>query len=149
MNLKLLIKFIIAIALAATIAITIHIHLMHFIDPIIANTMATGHYHLINEPYPPFVVTWAYMTSLLPATGCAIIYYLIGDQLPGRSRIVKGILFGLLLLLAEGNLIRQPLMGAVVGNPFWLPFFQQSHMYAARIAMGIILALIIPPRKAA
>jgi len=39
-------------------------------------------------------------------------------------------------------------MDVLVGNPWWLPFFQQTQVYAARIAMGIILALLITPKRA-
>lgn len=100
--------------------------------------------------YNTFIDTIAYVTKPLEALGVAIIYYLLGDRLPTQSRFLKGIFLGLILLLAEGQLIRQPLMNLLFSsNTFKDILLRQSQVWLAHLAMTIIIALIIKPRYSA
>lgn len=97
--------------------------------------------------YNTFIDTIAYITKPLEAFGVAIIYYLLGDRLPTQSRFLKGVFLGLILLLAEGQLIRQPLMNLLFpSNAVKDILLRQSQVWLSHLAMTIIIALIIKPK---
>lgn len=122
-------RFFIAIVLAGFSAEFIHTHL-----------------GIPAPSYSPFINFMAYLTKLLEALGVAIIYYFIGDRLPTQSRLVKGIILGLILLLAKGMLIRQPFMNLLLPNKLEEVLLVQSQIWLSNLAMAIIIALLIKPK---
>jgi hypothetical protein len=124
-----IIRFLIAVVLAGVVADFIHIHVG------------------IGVPtYDAFIQTISYLTKPEEAVGVAIFYYLMGDRLPTQSRIVKGIIISLILLLAEGQLIRQLLMNLLLPNTIKEALLFQSQVWLSKFAMVIIITLIIKPK---
>ena len=52
-------------------------------------------------PYPNWVLAVASLTALMPAFGKVFVYILIQDKLPIGNKIIKGSLFGILLLFVD------------------------------------------------
>ena len=96
--------------------------------------------------YGEFIDSVAYLTKPLQALGVAIIYYLVGDRLPTHSRFLKGIILGLLMLLAKGQLIREPLMNFLLPNTTTDILLQSSQVWLSNFAMAIIITLMITPK---
>lgn len=101
---------------------------------------------VIKQPYPNWVVAVALITSLLPAFGKVFVFVLIQDRLPSQNKVIKGFIFGVLLLFIGDNLLRMPIMGAVTGNPFDVVFVQSLEKWIIYPAMGIIIALLAPEK---
>ena len=123
------IRFVIGVILAGIAAEFIHTHM----------GIPAPHYNRLID-------TIAYLTKPLEALGVAIIYYLIGDRLPTQSRFLSGIILGLLMLLAQGQLIREPFMNLLLPNTWWEVLLRQSQIWASNLAMAIIIALFITPK---
>ncbi|WP_020588564.1 hypothetical protein [Desulfobacter curvatus] len=99
---------------------------------------------VIMQPYPNWVVAIASLTALIPAFGKVFVYILIQDKLPGRNKIFKGVIFGMLLLCVGDNLLRMPIMSIVTGNPFDIVLVQSLEKWISYPAMGIFIALLAP-----
>lgn len=122
-------RFIIVVLLAGYIADFIHINVG------------------IGVPsYNTFIQTMSYLTKPEEALGVAIIYYLVGDRLPAQSHIMKGILLGIIVLLAEGQLIRHFLMNMLLPNTLKEALLHQSQAWLSKMVMSIIIALFIEPK---
>jgi hypothetical protein len=99
---------------------------------------------VIKQPYPNWIVAVASLTTLIPAFGKVFAYILVQDKLPGRNKAIKGFIFGVLLLFVGDNLLRMPIMGIVIGNPFDVVFVQSLEKWIIYPAMGIFIALLVP-----
>src|SRR5690349_14871605 len=64
---------------------------------------------VVREPYPNYVVVIAALTALIPTFGKVLMFMLVRDRLPGRTAVVKGLGFGLLLLMINDALLRLPI----------------------------------------
>jgi hypothetical protein len=135
--------FILAIILATAIALTSHIFLLKWLQPLINQGLA--HAHIIHsKDYGHLIVSFAYITLLIPVAAIAFIYYFAGHLLPVKTRVMKGVLLGIILLLVKSDLIRQPVMNVLVGVPAWVSILQQIQVWVYCLAVTIIIALIIP-----
>ena len=99
---------------------------------------------VIKQPYPNWMVAIALLTAFIPAFGKVFVYILIQDNLPSRNKIIKGAIFGVLLLFVGDNLLRMPIMGIVTGNPFDVVLVQSLEKWIIYPAMGIFIALLAP-----
>jgi hypothetical protein len=99
---------------------------------------------IIREPYPASVVIVASITALLPTAGKVIAFLWLRDNLPGRSRLVKGLWYGVLLTAMTDALIRVPLMSIVIGNPVDVMLVQSLEGWMIGPAMGIAIAILVP-----
>ncbi len=99
---------------------------------------------VITQPYPNWVVVIASLTALIPAFGKVFVYILIQDKLPSQNKIIKGIIFGVVLLFMGDDLLRMPIMSIVIGNPFDVVFVQSLEKWVIYPAMGIFIALLVP-----
>lgn len=102
-----------------------------------------GHYVTAHAPYDALITTVAGVTAILPVVGVLILFLLIKPRLPIRNPVVQGILLAALLLLMEGELIRQPLMNWLVGNPPFVVLLELLKVWIPRFAMCILLAGIV------
>jgi hypothetical protein len=98
----------------------------------------------LHEPYPAWLVTVAFITELLPVAGKIALYLLIRDFLPGKSRLMKGLSYGLLLMAIGDTLVRAPLMDALVGNPVDVVLVQNAEGWAIDLSVGSVIALLAP-----
>jgi hypothetical protein len=97
--------------------------------------------------YNKFIDLMAYVTSPFgSAFGVSITYYLLGDRLPTKSSFLKGIMLGALVLLVEGQLVRQPLMDLLLKNTFREVFLYQLQVCLSNLAMAVVVAFIIKPK---
>lgn len=101
---------------------------------------------VIKQPYPTSVAVIAALTALIPAFGKVFVYILIQDKLPSQRKIIKGIIFGVLLLFVGDHLLRMPLMGLVIGNPLDVVIIQSIEKWIIYPSMGIIIALLAPEK---
>ena len=101
---------------------------------------------VIMQPYPYWVVVIASLTALMPAFGKVFVYILVQDKLPGRNKVLKGAIFGVLLLFVEDSLLRMPIMGIVIGNPFDVVLVQSLEKWVIYPVVGIFIALLAPER---
>lgn len=100
--------------------------------------------HVYVEPYPAYVVVIAYLTWLLVLAVKIVLFLLLRDRLPGRSRLAKGFWFALLLMAMSDALIRFPIMNIVIGNPIDVVFVQGLEGWAIDLATGLAIALMVP-----
>jgi hypothetical protein len=98
--------------------------------------------------YGSYIDTIAYLTKPEDAAGVAIIYYLLGDRLPTRSRVIKGISLGLILLMIRGQLFREFFIDLLLPNSFSEAFLFELQVWAATFATTIIIAWFITPKYA-
>ena len=136
-------SLIVAALVAGFLGLTVHVLMLNAINPIISKTMINA--HIVKPPYNAFITIAAYFTFIFPALGTGIMYYLLGDNLPGQSRLVKGILMGLLLLTIKEALLRQTIMNILVGNPIWVALLQQSQVWCSNLVLTVTLAFMIKP----
>lgn len=105
------------------------------------------HIHVGGAPiYSTFIQSMSYLTKWTEALGVAILYYLMGDRLPTQSRIIKGFLLGVMILLAEGQLVRQLFMNLLLPNTIREVFVIQSRVWLATFVMTFIITLLIKPK---
>ena len=121
-----ILRFLVASILAGVVADFIHTHVG------------------IGVPtYNSFIETMSYLTKSEEALGVAIIYYFLGDRLPTHSRLIKGIILGVILLLSQGQLIRQLFMNLLLPNTLREALLFQSQVWLSKFAEAIIIALLI------
>lgn len=101
---------------------------------------------VITPPYPRWVIIIASFTALIPALGKVLVYILIQDKIPSQNIILKGALFGLLLLFVSDDMLRMPIMSIVTGNPFDVMLVQSLEKWIIYPAMGIVIAVLTPPK---
>jgi hypothetical protein len=99
---------------------------------------------VLHQPYPPYVVVAALLAQVIPVAGKVVVFLLVRDKLPGQSRIVKGLWFGLLLLAATDALVRLPFMNALIGNPMDVVLVQGLEGWAIGLTVAVSIALIVP-----
>ncbi len=136
---------ILATLLASGVGMALHVFLLQTVTPLITHAMQG-----ISIPQPPYsaiINLFAFITALLPVSGLAFLYYWIGDYIPAQSRLGKGLLLGFSFLFLKGDLIRQPLMNLLVGNPWEVVLLQLAEVWIPDLTIAIIIALIIPSRK--
>lgn len=104
---------------------------------------------VLREPYPGWVVAIATSSAILPAIAFLLLWLLVRDRMPGRSRIVKGFVFGLLLLCLRDESLRLPVMQLVIGNPLDVTAVQSPESWVIYPIMGLLIALISPGRDVA
>lgn len=141
MNFKLFFKLI----LISAIGLSAHIVLQNYI-PNKVNHLMEG-MTVLKQPYPWNVNLFAFVTAILPVTAMAIIYFFINPYLLTQSRIVKGLLFGLLMLVAQGRLIREPLMNWLIGNSFHTTVLLQISSCIPQLIICILIAIVMPLRE--
>lgn len=102
--------------------------------------------HILNEPYPRWVVVIAATTALLPTFGKVVVYLLVRDRLPGNSIWLKGLIFSALLLLMSDAALRQPIMDTLVGVPGDVVALQAIEPWLVQPVMGMLIALAVGHR---
>ncbi len=135
-----------AVVVAAAIGFSIHVlYGQGWAEAYVQRAADMGRLNgALHQPYPTTIVVIAALTALVPTAGKVLAYILLKERLPGRSRIVKGLAFGLLVLLMGDALIRLPLMNAVIGNPFDVVLVQSLEGWLIAPLMGIAIALLVP-----
>ena len=102
--------------------------------------------NILQPPYPTPIVAAAYLTALVPYMAKVGVYHFAGHLLPARSALVKGLLFGVVLLAIGDELVRLPIMNYLVGNPLDVTMLMSLEGWSIEISSGIIIALLTPLR---
>ena len=135
-----LFRILVASAVASIIALTLHILVQQWSQPIISATMVGV--EVARPPYGGLITGVAYVTAIVPAIVAAILFYYGGHLLPARSRVGKGLWLGVLVLLLKGDLVRQPIMNLLIGNPPSVVVLTDLHAIAANLALGLVIGLL-------
>ena len=134
-----------AAAVAATVGFSIHVlYGQGWAEQYVQTAARAGRLdHIVREP-TRIVTAIALGMAFLPAAGKVIAYLLLRDNLPGRSRWVKGLIYGVLLTAMTDALIRVPVMSLVVGNPPDVMLIQSLEGWMIGPATGIAIAVLVP-----
>ncbi len=136
-----------AVIVATAVAFYFHVWLVHTIDPYVTNIMEHG-YNVTNQSrYGVLITTVAGITGILPVAGVLILFLAIEPKLPISNPVLQGILLAIFFLLMDGQLIRQPLMNWLIGNPPQVVLLELLKEWIPRFAMCILLVSIVRWRR--
>ena len=136
----------IATLLAAAVLFTIHVYYGHgWAQDYVDRAYKARPWIIFREPYPTPFFLMAAATEILPVFGFVLLYLMLQDRLPGRSRIAKGFYYGLLVMLCTDHLIRLPLLSAVSGNPLDVVLVQGLEGWAIYPLIGVTIAVVVGP----
>lgn len=99
---------------------------------------------IVHAPYPMPIFLAALATSFLPVLCKVAIFVIVRQQLPGKSGAVKGLWYGLLLLVITDDFIRVPIMSVVVGNPIDVMIVQSAEVWGIHLMTGLIIGALVP-----
>ncbi|MDE2344970.1 MAG: hypothetical protein KGL13_00740 [Gammaproteobacteria bacterium] len=137
----------VAIVVATVIAFYLHVWLVNTIDPYVSKIMSQGHYMITSPRNSMYITAIAGVTSLITIGSVLLLFLLIEPKLPRTSPILQGALLAILILLIDGQLIRQPLMNWLIGNPPLVVLLELSKVWIPRFAMCILLTSIVRWRR--
>jgi hypothetical protein len=103
--------------------------------------------HMLQEPYPTYVVTIAALTALIPTLGKVIVWLLIRDKLPGVTTAGKAVWFTGLMLLMSDDFLRMPIMNLLVGMPIDVLTVYSAEQWVIVPMMCFLIAFILPPPR--
>jgi len=133
--------------LAAIIAFSIHVFYgQNLAAKFVSTAFKARHWITAHQPYPPFIFYSAFATAIVRMLGFGVIYSLIQDRLPGRSRAVKGLVYGLLIMFCTDDFLRLPAMNLLVGNPIDVVLVQSAEGWAIYPLIGLTIALVVRPK---
>jgi hypothetical protein len=145
MGFDLLRRYSLPIIVSSVVGLFVHVYLTSLINPIVSQEMRS---HVIDTPpYGMLVNSLSFITALMPAIGVVLLYEFTSYRLPGKTRLLRGFVMGLLLLLVKGELLRAPIMNVMVGNPFWISALQQSEVWISNFSLAIVLSFLLPMPK--
>ena len=137
---------IIAATLAAGIGFTLHVFSAEVITEYVAATMAGRHVAPSWDIRIP-----AALSSIEQGLALVVLYLLLRLRFPWLSTLWRGLLVTMLALALGGNLIRQPMMDLLIGNPLSVVAVQDGITWLIWIIMGLIVAtcldLMMPIRR--
>lgn len=133
---------VLATVIAGALGFILHVSLFNRLQPIIEASVKTA--HIAQPPYSPMINFFAAATMLLPVAVSVVIYYWLGHYVPGKSRIIKGLWFGIIIAFMKGGVIRQPIMDSLVGNPLIVVILQNGQILLENLTVGLVIALIMP-----
>lgn len=104
--------------------------------------------HMLQEPYPTYVVTIAALTALFPTLGKVIVWLLVRDKLPGLTTGSKAVWFTGLMMFMGDDFLRMPIMNLLVGMPLDVCAVYTAEKWVIVPMMCFLIAFIAPPRDA-
>lgn len=134
-------RFILAACLCTALAMTVHIKLQHFCVQYVSTHMEGV--TVAHAPYNTFITSMAYLTFVVQALVVCFAYYLVRDYMPCKSAFGRGCLFGLFIMLMNGELLRQPFMNYLVGNPVLVILVQQGQVWISTLVASIVIAWVL------
>jgi hypothetical protein len=135
-------SIIIPAIIASLAGLSLHIIMLKELTPYITSTL--NNTTILKPPYPIYINISAYITAILPGFGLALLYYFIRPYFSIKSKVARGILLGLFVLLIKGELIRQPIMNILVGNPISIALLQQSQIWLTSLVMSLLVVFLMP-----
>ena len=89
------------------------------------------------------VGTLAFATAIVDIAAIALLQILLHRRLPGGSPLLKGLVFGVLLLAVRGRFPRMFIMNLAIGNPLPVVLVQESEGWIIMLSSPVILAYTI------
>jgi hypothetical protein len=143
-NSRLIGSLLVTAGLAAGIGFTLHVFAVEWVDPYVASIMAG---RTVSPSWDVRVP--AALSSIEQGLALAMLYLLLRARLPFTTTFVRAALTGLLTLALAGDLIRQPMMNLLVGNPVEVVAVQDGSVWVIRLVMALIAAYcldwMVPP----
>jgi hypothetical protein len=137
-------KIALATVLAAAVLFVIHVYYgQGWAARYVGAAYKARPWSIAHEPYPTPVFVSALATEVFPLLGMVILYLMVQDRLPGRSRIAKGFCFGLLFMFCTDYFVRLPFMNVLVGNPLDVAFIQAAEGWAIYPLVGVVIASVV------
>ncbi|MEM9532723.1 MAG: hypothetical protein AAGA23_17525 [Pseudomonadota bacterium] len=141
------IRLALATVIAAAVGFAIHvIYGEGILQTYIQQAADAGRLDSVDSGVPPHIAAIAFITVLIPYSAKTAIYYWAGHLIPGQAPLVKGIIYGLVLLCLDHQLLRMPIMNTVVGNPIDIALLMSAESWAIELLSGVIIAHLVPLR---
>jgi hypothetical protein len=127
-----------AAVLSAGFGFVLHVFATEIISPYVASVMAGRR----------VVPSWdvripAALSSIEQGIAVALLYLLVRFCLPSVGTLRRGLLVGVLALALGGNLVRQPMMNLLIGNPLAVVAMQDGVTWVIWLVMGLISAVCL------
>jgi hypothetical protein len=134
-------------AIASVFGLTVHILMHKQICTLLRDALCAA--TILQPPYPVHIIVVAYFTVVLPGLGLAILYYFLQTHflMAVKSKFSRAMLLAGLLLLLKGELIREPLMNILIGNPISVALLHQTHVWLTNFVMAILVVYLMPAPK--
>ena len=131
-------RLLLVAAAASAVGFVIHVTDQNIVPPWVQRQMRG-----VPSAGPPAGWTFAAaaLSSIEIGAGYAILYALLRLATPTLRPIARGLLTGTLALALGGQLIRQPLMNWIIGNPIYVTLAMAVGPWLTSLAMGVVLAL--------
>lgn len=130
---------VIAAAVAsAAIGFVIHVFSVEVVEHYVASVMAG------RQVAPSWDVRVpAALSSIEQGLALVTLYLLVRSRLPSLGTLARGLLVAVIALALGGNLVRQPLMNLLIGNPLEVVAVQGGMTWLIWGVMGIIAASVL------
>lgn len=137
---------------AGFVALTTHIYVSQWTNPILEEMMRNAVGQGIEpQAYPSIIIYAAYITTLMTTGFLVFCYYHVQHLIPGKSKIAKilcvtAIIFG----IKGGDLIRQPIMDIILNhvtgfeNPILFVVLNHMDKWLANIFLAVCLVYLCP-----
>lgn len=136
----------IAAVLGAGIGFVIHVFSVEVVERHVAAIMAGRNVAPSWDVRIP-----AALSSIEQGLALALIYLLLRRRFPGLGTLRRALLTAALALALAGNLIRQPLMNLLIGNPLEVVAVQDGVTWLIWLVMSLVVAacldLFLPGRE--
>ncbi len=132
-------RFLLAAAVASAVGFAIHV-----VDQLIVPAWVQRQMRGVPSAGPPAggTLVAAALTSIEIGAACCILYALLRSATPTLRPIPRGLLAGVLILAIGGQLIRQPLMNWLIGNPPRVVLAMAAGPWLTSLAMGVVIAVL-------
>ncbi len=141
MKLKFYLAIIYSVIISGFLALSFHIIFINKTTSIINALL--NNVTIIKLPYPLYINLIAYITTFIPVLAAAILYIIMFPFLKLKSYLSQSFILGTFVLMIKGELIRQPLMNVLVGNPFLVALIQQSQIWLSNYIMSFIIVFLM------
>lgn len=151
---KLWLRFLFCVVVAATASLTVHIYLSATVKPLITALTPPDFRPQHSDGYVPSVMIASYVTAFIMIAVLAFLYRQAGHLLAVANRPLKALALAAIILEAKGELIRKPVMDFTynqsIGFPQPLHFvlLEQADIWAANILLAFCLVYLCPLKYA-
>lgn len=142
-------KLAFCILIATLLALTSHIYVSQWTDPLIAKL--TEGIQSSNHNYPSYIIIASYTTAFVNVGFLAFLYYHAGYLLPISNPLVKTVVLACILLEIKGNLFRLPIMDYLYNasldgmqHPLTFVVLNQADKWISSLLLAASLVYLCP-----
>jgi hypothetical protein len=124
---------------ASAVGFAVHVADQTFVPPWVALKMQG-----VPSAGPPTlgVIIAAALSSIEIGGGYCLLYFLVRGATPNLNVISRGLAVGCLGLAIRGDLLRQPIMNTIIGNPLEVALAMAAGPWLTSILMSVALAVV-------